>query len=136
MPALSVWMLRAALVYLGVGFTFGGLLLFNKGAPLSPWLWLTLSAHIEFLLVGWTLQLVMGVAYWILPRFSRPPRRGNVALAWLAFFSLNVGVILSGMTPILALPSGLVFLGHLLEFGGALAFVVHAWPRVKAAGVR
>lgn len=134
MPRLSVWMIRAALIYLGVGFTFGGLLLIHKGVPLSAWLWRTLPAHIEFLLVGWTLQLVMGVGYWILPRFRHPPRRGDVRLAILAVFSLNAGVLVAGLAPLFALPSGWIFWGRLLELGGALAFAVHAWPRVKAAG--
>jgi hypothetical protein len=36
---LSRWFIRASLVYLALGFTFGGLMLFNKGVPLSVRLW-------------------------------------------------------------------------------------------------
>lgn len=135
MPRLTVLMLRTALVYLALGFTFGALLLFNKGIPLSPRLWSLLPAHIEFLLLGWTVQLAMGVAFWILPRFSRAPRRGNERLVWLAFVLLNLGVLLAGIGPLLAAPAWTVFLGRAAEAGAALAFAAHAWPRVKAFGV-
>jgi heme/copper-type cytochrome/quinol oxidase subunit 1 len=135
LPRLTVLMLRIALVYLALGFSFGGLLLFHKGIPLSPWLWSLLPAHIEFLLLGWTVQLAMGVAFWILPRFSREPKRGDERLAWLAFALLNLGVLLAGVGPLLGAAALLVFLGRAAEAGAALAFAVHAWPRVKAFGV-
>jgi hypothetical protein len=77
----------------------------------------------------------MGMAYWILPRFSRQPRRGNVSAAWLAFGLLNSGVLLVGFSPWFdhSWPASLA--GRAMEAGAALAFAVHAWPRVKAAGV-
>lgn len=53
-----------------------------------------LPAHIEFVLFGWTAQLIMGMAFWILPRFPKPPLRGNEQLAWRAFLALNAGVAL------------------------------------------
>jgi hypothetical protein len=128
-------MLRAALVYLAAGFTFGGLLLFHKGIPLHPAVWRLLPAHIEFLLFGWTVQLVMGMAFWILPRFSREPRRGNVPLAWAAFALLNLGVWLAGLGPAFSASALLPALGRAAELLAAAAFALHAWPRVKAAGV-
>jgi heme/copper-type cytochrome/quinol oxidase subunit 1 len=134
-PRLTLWMLRAALIYLGSGFTFGALLLFHKGVPLHPALWQLLPAHIEFLLFGWTVQLVMGMAFWILPRFSRAPRRGNEPLAWLAFGLLNLGVWLVSLGPAFTGTAALTFWGRAAELTSAAAFVLHAWPRVKAAGV-
>ena len=71
MPRLSIWYIRASLLYLVLGFTLGGLLLFNKGIPLDPRIWILLPAHIESVLFGWTVQLVMGMAFWILPDFLR-----------------------------------------------------------------
>jgi hypothetical protein len=68
MPQFSVYSVRAALLYLALGFTIGGLLLFHKGIPLHPILWTMLPAHIDFLLIGWTAQLIMGVSFWILPQ--------------------------------------------------------------------
>ena len=129
MPCLSRWFIRSALAYLALGFTFGALMLFNKGVPFSPALWRLLPTHVEFLLLGWTVQLAMGVAFWILPRFSSS--RGNEKAAWLAFVLLNVGVWLAGLGPLLGAPPVISFLGRLAEVGAGAAFAVHAWPRVK-----
>jgi hypothetical protein len=131
MPSLSRWFIRAALIYLAVGFTLGALLLFHKGVPLHPRLWQLLAPHIEFVLLGWTLQLAMGVAFWILPRYLQGPVRGHEGLAWLAFVLLNLGVLTVGLGWMLDAPPFMPFLGRVAEAGAAIAFVVHAWPRVK-----
>ena len=129
MPRLSIWMVRTALTYLLLGFTIGALLLAHKGIGLHPLLWRLLPLHIEFLLIGWTLQLAMGVAYWILPRFLSERRR--VGLAWLAYLLLNLG--LGCMVLSVSLPAwvSLAAIGRSLEAGAAVAFALHAWPRVK-----
>ena len=77
MPRLSVLFVRAALVYLAIGLTVGMLLLWNKGMPISPYIWLLLPSHIEFLLIGWIVQLALGVAFWILPRWQTSGRRAK-----------------------------------------------------------
>ena len=131
MPRLSVWLIRFSLAYLALGFTFGSLLLFHKGIPLHPLLWRLLPAHIEFVLFGWTAQLAMGMAFWILPRFPSPPVRGDEAPAWAAFALVNLGVWLLALAPFNSASAWLAFSGRLAEAGGVLAFALHAWPRVK-----
>lgn len=129
MPRLSVWLIRTALLYLLLGFTLGGLLLWNKGLPIHPALWQLLPAHIEFLLLGWTVQLVMGVAYWILPRFYT--KRPKTGLAWLSFGLLNLGiwfVVVGGRS---GLANSLLLIGRLMEVTAMVAFAIHAWLRVK-----
>jgi heme/copper-type cytochrome/quinol oxidase subunit 1 len=132
MPRLSRWFIRSALVYLALGFTLGALMLSNKGAPLSPLLWQLLPAHIECLVVGWTVQLMMGVAFWILPRFQG--QRGNETPAWVAFCLLNLGALLAGFGPTLALSGWVMTAGRAAEAAAVAAFAVHAWPRIKPAG--
>jgi hypothetical protein len=129
---MSVWSIRAALLYLIAGFTFGALMLTNKGLPISPLVWRLLPIHMEFLLVGWLVQLAMGVAYWILPRFRQ--QRGNSQAALAAFVLLNVGIWLAALGGALAVPAWTALVGRLAEVGAAVAFAVHAWPRVKPAG--
>lgn len=131
MPRLSVWTIRASLVYLALGFTLGGLLLFHKGVQISPVLWILLPAHIEFLLFGWSVQLIMGVAFWILPRFRQAPKRGNEPLAWFSVVLLNFGVWLAGVGPLVSIPHWLPFMGRIAEAAAAIAFAIHAWPRVR-----
>jgi len=130
MPRLSCWFVRAALVYLAVGFTLGAFMLANKGLGLAACLWRTLPIHRELLLMGWLVQLAIGVAFWILPRFSQGAPRGNETTIWLAFILLNLGIGLVAAETVLTVP-GLVWIGRIVEIGGVLAFVVGSWRRVR-----
>jgi heme/copper-type cytochrome/quinol oxidase subunit 1 len=131
MPRLTVWMVRTALLEFGVGFTFGMLMLFNKGVPFDPLIWRLRSPHVEILLLGWTMQLGMGIAFWIMPRFATAPRYGREALGWIAYTLLNAGLsafILSAWIDAPVLP----FIGRALEMAAVVCFAVMIWPRVKA----
>lgn len=134
MPRLTRWAIRMALLYLMLGFTFGALILSNKAVRLHPAVWSLLPGHIEFLFLGWTVQLALAVAFWILPRFPTSPKRGNVAFAWSAVALLNLGVWLVTLAPWMPgpLPAGVV--GRALELAAAVFFAIHVWPRIKAFG--
>ncbi len=134
MTRLRVWTVRTALLYLGVGFLLGALMLTQKVVPLDPNLLRLLPMHVEFVLLGWTLQLAMGVAFWILPRFSREPRYGNLRLGWVAYVLLNVGILCAGVGQWLGVSPAVFLFGRLAELLACLFFVLHAWPRIKPAG--
>jgi hypothetical protein len=136
-------MIRTALVWLAVGSAVGGVVLVNKGVPLLPWLWTLRAAHVHMLLVGWTVQLACGVAFWILPRLDASGSRGNEYLAWGCYAALNSGVLLGVLSDRLAglenwaawpifgrLWMVLPTLMGLLYLLAAALFVAHAWPRV------
>ncbi len=135
MPRLSQWVIRTALVYLGAGFTLGALILWQKGLPYAGGVWRLLPMHVEFLLAGWTMQLAMGVGFWILPRFLRGRPRGDERLVWAAYLLLNLGVLSVGVGSWLVAPPLLLLLGRGLELLAAALFALHTWPRIKPHGV-
>ncbi|GIK56456.1 MAG: hypothetical protein HND44_24345 [Chloroflexi bacterium] len=130
MPRLSLWIIRAALVYLLLGITIGSLLLAHKGIPFYPLLWGWLPAHIELLLMGWIVQLTLGVAFWILPRYWQRPRRPSEQYARIAFVLLNVGIWLVVAGTTFRAGVWVLFVGRLVEMGAVLFFAAHAWGRV------
>jgi hypothetical protein len=135
MPRASVWMIRAALLYLLAGFTLGAMLLVGKGVPLGPLSARWLPLHLECLLVGWVVQLVMGVAYWIFPRFGLGrAARGREGLAWLALLLLNAGVFLV-CAGVLGGSSAGIVAGRVAELGAAAAMVLNVWARTRASGI-
>ena len=134
MTRLSVWTVRSALIYLGVGFLLGALMLTQKGVPLDGSLLRLLPLHVEVVLFGWTLQLGMGIAFWILPRLSHEPRYGNQRLGWLAFALINFGVLWIGVGQWLTAPTSIIMLGRAAELLAVVCFALHAWPRVRAIG--
>ncbi len=130
MPRLSAWFVRIAFIYLLIGFTLGSVLLANEGLAFDPRLGQYLPAHVEILMVGWVMQLALGVAYWILPRFTSGLPRGRVLIAWASLIIINVGVLLivgsvTLKTPWLALP------GRICEVAGILSFVSVLWRRAR-----
>jgi len=131
LPRLSVWLVRASLIYLLTGTVLGALLLAQKGIPYDARVWALFPMHMEFLLVGWLIQLAMGVAFWILPRFGSGNPRGESRLVLTAFILLNAGIGLAVLQPMLAtaLPGGRV-----LEAAALLMFVAASWRRVKPHG--
>ncbi len=132
MPRLSAWFVRASLIYLAVGFFFGALILVQKGIPFYAPVWNLFPLHMEFLLVGWLIQLAMGIAFWIIPRFSSGSPRGPVGLVWLSFALLNTGILITILQfwfPVVLL------IGRILEIIAGLLFVIGSWRRIKPHGV-
>lgn len=132
MPRLSVWFVRASLIYFLLGFTFGALILAEKGISYYPLVWILFPIHIEFLFVGWFAQLAMGVAFWILPRFSTGQPRGNENLVQLSFVLINMGIILTVLNFWLP-PATLI--GRAVEASAGILFAIGLWRRVKPHGV-
>lgn len=130
MPRLSVWFVRCSLVYLLLGLTLGALMLANKGIPFAPRAWNLLGPHIEFLLLGWMLQMAMGVAFWILPRLGSGSPRGKEILIYSAFVLLNLGIWIGALRLYLE-PSWLTVTGRILEASSVLLFVLGSWRRIK-----
>jgi hypothetical protein len=130
MPRVSAWFVRASLCHMMGGFVLGGLLLAGKGVALPPGLWALRGVHIEMLLVGWMVQLVLGIAIWIFPRFvmHQRPRRSAVT-AWLAFALLNLGVVL------VSAGAATAAAGRVTELAAAASFAIHLWGRVSPAGL-
>jgi heme/copper-type cytochrome/quinol oxidase subunit 1 len=130
-PRASVWLIRAALLALAGGATLGALTLAAPGLPgLARWR----PLHAELLLVGWTVQLAFGVAYWILPRFRHGPERGRDALVWATFALVNLGVLLVGLGRSVPGWEPWALAGRSAEGLAAMAFAVHAWSRVRPFG--
>jgi heme/copper-type cytochrome/quinol oxidase subunit 1 len=132
-PKLSVWFVRASLVYMGIGFFFGAMLLHHKGIPIYPWTWQLLGPHMEIMIFGWTMQFVMGMAYWIVPRFTGEGRFGYTALGWWALALLNSGVALTAVGAWFSF-GPLMLGGRFCTLAAVSLFVLLIWPRVKPLG--
>lgn len=78
----------------------------------------------EFLPVGWPIQLAMGVAFWIIPRVSNGSSRGPVGLVRLSLALLNTGILITAFQfwfPVA------VLIGRISEVVAGILFVVGTW---------
>lgn len=125
MPKLTIITLRIGLLNFAVGWTLGAWLLATRGAPHIHPSFDLLHPHISLITLGAMLQIVLSVAYWILPRQGR--ERPRAWLAVLAFACLNFSAWV-GMNVFWTLPS------VALAVVSALLFLAHAVPRIRPFG--
>lgn len=130
MPTPSRWMIRLSLLYLLAGILMGAVMLVHKAYFLHPAVWMLLAVHIEAMIFGWIIQLTLGTAYWMLPRFLEGPKRGNPLLAYMMVAVLNLGILMVMADPLLTLQFPLRLLGRGLEFTAVVFFIILHWNRI------
>jgi hypothetical protein len=137
MPTLARWFIKTALAYLAAALVLGAALAL---APVTGWNLPAAAtmAHLHLLVVGWLTQLIFGVAYWLFPRHSREQPFGMTPLAWLAYATLNGGLLLRTVAEPAQAVSAWAGWGIALVAAGVfqaaagVAFVVYIWPRVQS----
>ncbi len=144
MDRLTAVMVRLSLGWLLSGFVIGGAMLVDRVAPGAWRAWLAPS-HGHMLFVGWFLQFVLGIAFWLLPRKRLPdqPLGYNERLSWLAVGALNIGLLLRIVSEPLertrqgnAVTITMLFVSAILQIAAAIIFVLQLWPRISVRQVR
>ncbi|TGN04856.1 hypothetical protein [Leptospira bandrabouensis] len=129
-PLPSVWFIRVSLIYLVIGSSLGAMLMLNKAFTLVPEIWKYLPLHYSILIWGFFLQLIMGTAYWMFPKFLSEHPRGSTWQIWFLFYSYNFGFILYLITKFIFPFVPLALFGKFLIFLGLVTFIKLAWARV------
>ncbi len=134
MPALSRWLVKSGFCCLALALLVEGLLARPRsllsGLPDAA---LQLGA-IHLLTVGWLLQLITGVAFWMFPRHPTRPPRGDARLGWAGFALLNTGLLLRLIgEPWIGMggPGWPLLLSALLQFLAIVLIVGLLWPRIR-----
>ena len=129
------WMVRTAFVHLVAGTLLGlGMMLGARVAALAPLMALR-STHVHLILVGFVMQLIMGVALWMFPRRVSPPRWPTERQGFLVYALLNAGVVARTAGAPLAPASDAAFVLH--AAGGALQVAaIAAFVALMAGRVR
>lgn len=93
--------------------------------------------YFHLLMFGWITQLIIGVAYWMFPVFSRAQPHGGEMLAWVTFMLINCGLVLRAVGEPLnevypgAIWGWVLLLSAILQCLAGLGFAVNTWPRIK-----
>ena len=136
MPTLTRYFIKAGLIYLIAALSLGAALLGRDFLRLPDVIVRFSPVYIHLLMVGWVLQLIIGVVYWMFPKYSRNNPRGSDQLGWMVFALLNVGLILRAVGEPLAANPGppanwMLALSALCQLVAGWAFVINTWGRVK-----
>ncbi|MGD0475917.1 MAG: hypothetical protein ABSB70_22230 [Candidatus Velthaea sp.] len=142
MPREARIFVKTGLVYLVLTFALGGVLLVLKALGRSvPYVFSVEHAHLGE--VGWLVDLVIGIALWMLPlnreRFPVTQGRYPTLAVSTSFVLLNSGLVLrlraapwnqlSGNAPVAAT---LLALAAISQPAAIALFVFVAWQRVRA----
>jgi len=133
-PALTRWLVRAAMLYL-VAALLLGVALESPVAGSAPVLRAVWPTYLHILVVGWLTQFIFGVGYWLFPRYSAERPRGSELLGWAAFALINAGLVVR----IVAEPwhamanrgGGLLVASAVFQLAAGWAFVANTWPRIR-----
>jgi len=135
MPVIVRWYLRTALVMFVLALVVS--VIQNLGG-IPPSLADSLTpVFFHLLMVGWVTQFILGVAIWMLPRYSPEKPRGIEALSWATYALLNTGLAIRVVgEPLIELFPGttwgwLLVFSALLQWVAGLLFVINSWRRVK-----
>jgi hypothetical protein len=136
MPLLSRWFIKSGFVALAIALLLELLQLRPAGAFGGlPDAAIHLAA-IHLLTVGWLLQLIVGVAFWMFPRHPTAPPRGNPSYGWWAFGLLNAGLVLRLIGEPWRLgfggPKWPLIAAGALQFAGVAAVLILLWPRIRS----
>jgi hypothetical protein len=138
MPSESLLFVRTSLIALALAFVWGAVMTTGEALGIAfPVMWPVEHAHLAF--VGWLVNLVIGIAWWMLPlnraRFpdtaGRYPRWAPLTV-WIL---LNAGLIARIVAePALASPLArpMLIAGGIAQAAAILLFAACAWLRVRA----
>ncbi len=137
MPPVTRWFVKTSLIYLIAALLAGVIL--AAGALGADWPFINglTPVYFHLFMVGWVLQMIIGIVFWLFPKHSKARPRGYEWLAWTTYALLNAGLLLRAAgEPLLAQTPGgkwgwLLAASALLQWLAGVCFVINTWPRVR-----
>ena len=95
MDRFTIIAVKTSFIWMLAGFVLGGLMMVDHMVPGDWRAWLQ-PTHGHMLFVGWFVQFVIGIAFWLLPRKRVPglPLGYGEQKAFVALTMLNLGLLL------------------------------------------
>ena len=84
-------------------------------------------------------MLIIGVVFWMFPKFSLERPRRSERLGWSSYILLNLGLLLrvisepanTALGNLASIWAILLTIAAILQWLGGMAFVINSWGRVK-----
>ncbi|MFZ2358390.1 MAG: hypothetical protein WA040_03530 [Anaerolineae bacterium] len=137
MPTITRLYVKTSLLYLVAALLLALLFGLAQAITLPPLLAAAGPVYFHLFLVGWVTQLIMGIVFWMFPKYSKEHPRGSERLALATYGLLNAGLLLRVVgEPARAVDPAplwgwLLAASALLQWLGGAGFVANTWGRVK-----
>lgn len=137
MPSIVRIFIKTALVYFVAALLIGLYQVILPSLPEDLRIPALNPVYFHLLMVGWVTQLIVGVAYWMFPRYSKESPRGPEWLGPAILILLNAGLVLRAIGEPMQAAGSADLAGWLLAISAAIQLaagwmiVAALWPRVK-----
>lgn len=137
MPTITRLYVKTSLLYLVAALLLALLFGLAQAITLPPLLAAAGPVYFHLFLVGWVTQLIMGIVFWMFPKYSKEHPRGSERLALATYGLLNAGLLLRVVgEPARAVDPAplwgwLLAASALLQWLAGAGFVANTWDRVK-----
>lgn len=139
MPPLTRWFIKTSFVYFALSLLVGLVLAAQASWSFLPSTAAFFPTYFHLLAEGWISMLIIGVVYWMFPKYSLDRPRRSERVAWASYILFNAGLLLRLISepantleaPPVAVWAILLTLAALLQWLGGMAFVINSWGRVK-----
>jgi uncharacterized protein involved in response to NO len=134
--------IKTAIGFLGVGLAIGLWLLVRReltGQFPSPY---ETSAHTHALLVGFVMEMILGVALWLFPRPDKMDTRYRPQFTSIAYWALTLGTLVRVVAELLRARgpspaiSAAIVAGGAAQTAAVLLFFYTMWSRIRPLGSR
>jgi hypothetical protein len=138
LPTLTRWFLKTAMLYFLGGFGLGGVLLMTLGRKHQAIFVVLQPVYWHLLVVGWLMQCIFGVAYWMFPPFAKDQLQRGETLGWFTYGALNMGLLLRAVVEpwhSLSPQTGVGWLlipSAVLQVAAVWVFVASTWGRIRS----
>ncbi len=130
MPTITRYFIKAAMLYFVGGLLTGFLISARTVLNLPAVLTAMSPTYLHMLVMGWITQLIIGIAYWMFPKFSKESPRGDENIGWIIWWLLNVGLLLRVIGEPLHI-GWMLPISALMQLFAVWLFIIVIWPRVK-----
>lgn len=137
MPPITRTFIKTGLLYFVAALLASLLVAGYLPLGLPAWVAGLSPVYFHLFMVGWVTHLIIGIAFWMFPKFTKAQPRGSEQLAWAVYGLLNGGLLLRVIAePLQSVQPGplwgwLLVLAATLQWLGGVCFVMNTWPRVK-----
>ncbi|MEO0145021.1 MAG: hypothetical protein ABIL49_07050 [candidate division WOR-3 bacterium] len=136
-------MLKTSLIYLVIGIIIGFLMFLSYQIKELSWIYSLRVVHTHLILVGFVIQMIMGVALWMFPQ--KPTKQTDIEKRFtsekeglILYFIFNIGIILRSLFEPFSKFNLFAFyialFGIILQIIGIFYFLMLIYPRIRKPG--
>jgi hypothetical protein len=130
MPTITRYFIKSAMLYFVVGLFMAFLLSAKTLLNLPDTIMLMNPTYLHVLVMGWITQLIIGISYWMFPKYSKEKPRGDERIGWFIFIAFNIGLLLRVVGEPLAI-RWMLPISAVVQMVAIWFFILAIWPRVK-----